>query len=309
MIMAKSPSLPNPRLARERRLHQPKAMKAKRKLKKSGLPPSIESYLDELNAYSPLSRGEEAVLARRIRQGDQAALDQLVNANLKFVVKVAQSYQGKGLPLEDLISEGNVGLIKAAQRFDETKGFKFISYAVWWIRQAILQALTAHTRVVRLPLNRVHAVLKVARAAEELMNKLGREPDTYELAKQTRMKERDVVDALANGKYDLSLDHPVGDDDHDNLIDFLISDRYAAPDEALMHESLQAGVDKAISNLEPRSAEIMRRYFGLNGYSPHSLGMIGEQLRLTRERIRQIKARALKSLRQKPSVRNLRKYV
>lgn len=270
---------------------------------------SIEKYLEEIGGYSPLSPEEEIELARRIRKNDARALDKLVKANLRFVISVAKEYQGQGLPLQDLISEGNLGLIKAAQRFDETRGFKFISYAVWWIRQSILQALAEQSRVVRLPLNRVGAINKVGRALEELEKRFGREPSMEEIADRMEMTSYEVADVLKTSARHLSLDEPFKEEEGNSLLDVLESDRYAPPDDTLMQESLQVEIDKVLSTLKPREAEIIKLYFGLDGDRPLTLEEIGEHFKLTRERVRQIKEKALRRLRHRSRLEPLRKYL
>ncbi len=270
---------------------------------------SIEKYLEEIGGYSPLSPEEEIELTRRIRKGDSEALDKLVKANLRFVISVAKEYQGQGLPLQDLISEGNLGLIKAAQRFDETRGFKFISYAVWWIRQSILQALAEQSRVVRLPLNRVGAINKVGRTLEQLEKEYGREPSMQEVAETMEMSTYEVADVLKTSARHLSLDEPFKEEDGNNLLDILESDRYAPPDEALMQESLKEEIDKVLMTLKPREAEIIRLYFGLDGDRPLTLEEIGEHFKLTRERVRQIKEKALRRMRHRSRLEPLRKYL
>ncbi len=270
---------------------------------------SIEKYLEEIGNYSPLSPEEEIELARRIRQGDTQALDKLVKANLRFVISVAKEYQGQGLPLQDLISEGNLGLIKAAQRFDETRGFKFISYAVWWIRQSILQALAEQSRVVRLPLNRVGAINKVGRTYEALEKRFGREPSMEEIAEEMEMTAFEVADVLKTSARHLSLDEPFKEEDGNSLLDVIASDRYSPPDEDLMKESLQVEIEKVLSTLKPREAEIIRLYFGLDGDRPLTLEEIGEHFKLTRERVRQIKEKALRRLRHRSRLEPLRKYL
>jgi RNA polymerase primary sigma factor len=284
-------------------------MAKKRKATENRTKQSIEKYLEEIGGYSPLSPEEEIELARLIRKGNAKALDKLVKANLRFVISVAKEYQGQGLPLQDLISEGNLGLIKAAQRFDETRGFKFISYAVWWIRQSILQALAEQSRVVRLPLNRVGAINKVGRALEELEKQFGREPSMEEIADKMEMTAYEVADVLKTSARHLSLDEPFKEDEGNSLLDILESDRYAPPDETLMQESLQVEIDKVLSTLKPREAEIIRLYFGLDGDRPLTLEEIGEHFKLTRERVRQIKEKALRRLRHRSRLEPLRKYL
>lgn len=286
-----------------------KQMAKKRKTAENRTKQSIEKYLEEIGGYSPLAPEEEVELARQIRKGNARALDKLVKANLRFVISVAKEYQGQGLPLQDLISEGNLGLIKAAQRFDETRGFKFISYAVWWIRQSILQALAEQSRVVRLPLNRVGAINKVGRALEELEKKFGREPSMEEIADKMEMTAYEVADVLKTSARHLSLDEPFKEDEGNSLLDILESDRYAPPDDTLMQESLQVEIDKVLSTLKPREAEIIRLYFGLDGDRPLTLEEIGEHFKLTRERVRQIKEKALRRLRHRSRLEPLRKYL
>lgn len=282
---------------------------AKRTEDKMSALASVGIYLDEITAYSPLSRGEEAELARRIQAGDAQALGKLVESSLKFVVSIAKNYQGQGLPLSDLISEGNVGLIKAAQRFDETRGYKFISYAVWWVRQAIMQALAEHARVVRLPLNRLNKLGQISHATEALQRKLGREPSMKELANALKLTEKQLADFMQHQAHELSLDQTSGEDEHDHLLNFVPSQEFVSSDQALLEESLQRDLDDLLAKLDNRTAEIMRRYFGLNGHRPHSLEMLGKHFRLTRERVRQIKQRALKNLHRSPQARALREYL
>lgn len=284
-------------------------MAKKKQISESRSKQSIEKYLEEIGGYSPLPPEEEIRLARLIRKNDAAALDKLVKANLRFVISVAKEYQGQGLPLQDLISEGNLGLIKAAQRFDETRGFKFISYAVWWIRQSILQALAEQSRVVRLPLNRVGAINKIGRALEQLEKAFGREPSMDEVAMKMEMTAYEVADVLKTSARHLSLDEPFKEEDGNNLLDVIESDRYAPPDNTLMKESLQVEIEKVLATLKPREAEIIRLYFGLDGDRPLTLEEIGEHFKLTRERVRQIKEKALRRLRHRSRLEPLRKYL
>ncbi|MFQ5674707.1 MAG: RNA polymerase sigma factor RpoD/SigA [bacterium] len=270
---------------------------------------SIEKYLEEIGGFTPLPPSEEIELTRRIRKGESRALDKLVKANLRFVISVAKEYQGQGLPLQDLISEGNLGLIKAAQRFDETRGFKFISYAVWWIRQSILQALAEQSRVVRLPLNRVGAINKVGRVLEKLEKRYGREPSMSEVAASMEMTDYEVADVLKTSARHLSLDEPFKEEEGNNLLDVLESDKYAPPDDSLMQESLKEEIDKVLVTLKPREAEIIRLYFGLEGDRPLTLEEIGEHFKLTRERVRQIKEKALRRMRHRSRLEPLRKYL
>ncbi|MDZ7723123.1 MAG: RNA polymerase sigma factor RpoD/SigA [candidate division KSB1 bacterium] len=271
--------------------------KKKRQKKEIRTKESIEKYLEEIGNFSPLPPEQEIELATRIHQDDQDALEDLVKANLRFVISVAKEYQGQGLPLQDLISEGNLGLIKAAQRFDETRGFKFISYAVWWIRQSILQALAEQSRVVRLPLNRVGAINKVGRALESLEKEYGREPSMNEIANKMEMTSYDVSDVIKTSARHLSLDEPFKEDEGNSLLDVLQSDRYEPPDGQLMRSSLRNEIEKVLSTLKSREAEIVKLYFGLDGDRPLTLEEIGEYFELTRERVRQIKEKALRRLR------------
>ena len=285
--------------------------KAQKKKKKGEIrsKESIEKYLEEIGNFSPLPPEREIELARRIRKGDEDALDTLVKSNLRFVISVAKEYQGQGLPLQDLISEGNLGLIKAAQRFDETRGFKFISYAVWWIRQSILQALAEQSRVVRLPLNRVGAINKVGRALEGLEKKYSREPSMDEIADRMEMTSFEVADVLKTSARHLSLDEPFKEDEGNSLLDVLESDRYSPPDGDLMRASLREEIDKVLGTLKDREAEIVKLYFGLLGDRPLTLEEIGEYFQLTRERVRQIKEKALRRLRHRSRLEPLRKYL
>ena len=270
---------------------------------------SIEKYLEEIGGFSPLPPEQEVSLARRIHKGDEEALENLVQANLRFVISVAKEYQGQGLPLQDLISEGNLGLIKAAQRFDETRGFKFISYAVWWIRQSILQALAEQSRVVRLPLNRVGAINKVGRALEALEKEYGREPSMDEIATKMEISTVDVADVFKTSARHLSLDEPFKEDEGNSLLDVLESDRYEPPDGDLMRDSLKTELTKVLDTLKAREAEIVKLYFGLDGDRPLTLEEIGEYFELTRERVRQIKEKALRRLRHRSRLDPLRKYL
>ncbi len=260
----------------------------------------LDQYLQEIAKIPLLTPEEEVELARRIKQGDQEALHKLVRANLRFVVSVAKKYQGQGLSLADLINEGNYGLIKAAQRFDETRGFKFISYAVWWIRQAILQALAEQSRVVRLPLNRIGTISKIRKTSARLAQEHERPPSVEELAEALNIDEEKVRDALKHTGRHLSMDAPFNENDDDNsLLDVLPNESDTSPDEPLMEESLKIDIERALSMLHPREAEITRLYFGIGREHPLTLEEIGQRFNLTRERVRQIKEKALRKLRQK----------
>ncbi len=242
---------------------------------------------------------EEVILAQRIREGDQTALQRLTNANLRFVVSVAKQYRNQGLTLGDLINEGNLGLIKAAKRFDETKGFKFISYAVWWIRQSILAAIAENSRIVRLPLNKLGQISKLNKTYSKLEQEFERDPTPEELSQEMDITLEKIGETFANSRYALSLDMPFQIESHDenNLLDVLDNGE-VAPDQSLIEESLSAEVRKALSILSERERAIIIFFFGIGGFSPASLEEIGERFNLTRERARQIKEKSLKKLRQ-----------
>lgn len=258
---------------------------------------SIRRYMNEIEKYTLLTANEENALAQQIRNGDAQAFEKLVTANLRFVVAVANKYQGFGLPLQDLISEGNLGLIKAAQKFDASRGFKFVSYAVWWIRQAILMALGEHGRIVRLPLNRLNMMRKIERTADALKQTLEREPSLEEIAQNAEMRMSEAWNALTASAFDVSLDATYRDNENQSLLDLLQSDQHTSPDAALLEESLQNEIGQMISTLTGRQADVIKMYFGLEGNDPQTLEQIGERLQLTRERVRQIKEAALKRLR------------
>ena len=259
----------------------------------------LDQYLQEIGQISLLKPGEEVELARRIKQGDGEALHKLVRSNLRFVVSVAKKYQGQGLTLSDLINEGNYGLMKAASRFDETRGFKFISYAVWWIRQAILHALAEQSRIVRLPLNRIGTISKIRKTSARLSQDLKRSPSVDELAAELDIKPHKVREAISQSARHISMDAPFGDDDDHSLLDLLPETDNASPDDQLMGESIRIDVERALVSLPPREAEITRLYFGIGHKHPKTLDEIGRRFGLTRERVRQIKERALRKLRQK----------
>ena len=269
---------------------------------------SLDTYLREIGEVPLLKPEEEVELARKIKQGDQEALEKLTKANLRFVVSVAKQYQGQGLSLGDLINEGNLGLLKAANRFDETRGFKFISYAVWWIRQSILQALAEQSRVVRLPLNRVGALNRIGRVFSILEQEFEREPSAAEIAAELNMTTKEVHDTLRFGGRHLSLDDSLGEE-HSRLLDTLPNGDSPPPDSALMRESLKLEIEEALATLDDREAEVLRLYFGLNGEHPLTLEEIGERFELTRERVRQIKEKALQRLRHTSRSRMLRAYL
>ncbi len=270
---------------------------------------SLEKYLQEIGEVDLLTTEEEIDLARRIRKGEQTALEKLTKANLRFVVSVAKQYQNQGLSLGDLINEGNLGLIKAAKRFDETRGFKFISYAVWWIRQSILQALAEQSRVVRLPLNRVGALNKIGKAYSNLEQTYEREPSPEEIADALDMTPFEVTDTLKMSGRHLSMDAPFNQGEDNRLLDILHNDLEPQPDNSLMSESLKKEVDRALATLSPREAEVIRLYFGLNIEHPLTLEEIGEKFSLTRERVRQIKEKAIRRLRHTSRSKALRTYL
>lgn len=270
---------------------------------------SLDKYLHEIGKVDLLTAEEEVTLARKIKEGDQEALAKLVKANLRFVVSVAKQYQNQGLSLPDLINEGNVGLIKAAQRFDETRGFKFISYAVWWIRQSILQALAEQARIVKLPLNKIGSINKVNRALAELEQRFEREPTIEELSEQLELAPEDIKEALRGNNRHLSMDAPLSQDEDSSMYDVLLSPDSPMPDKGLLNESLRREIERALSTLTPREANIIRLYFGLNGKHPLTLEEIGEEFDLTRERVRQIKEKALKRLKQTTRSKILKSYL
>lgn len=270
---------------------------------------ALSKYLDEIGNFDPLKPSEEINLAARVKQGDRRALKQLCEANLRFVVSVAKDYQGQGLPLTDLINEGNLGLIKAAERFDETRGFKFISYAVWWIRQSILQALAEHSRIVRLPLNRVGTISKITRAAEELEGSTERTPNEDEIADKLKIKTHEVADAVRISRRHHSLDAPFRDGEKNSLIDIIEDDGQRSPDSGLMEQSLQAEIQTALMTLKDRERDVIKMYFGIDREYALTLNEIGEEFNLTRERVRQIKEKAIRRLRHKSRSRKLRSYL
>ncbi len=270
---------------------------------------SLDKYLQEIGKVDLLTPDQEIELAIRIKKGDQIALEALTKANLRFVVSVAKQYQNQGLSLGDLINEGNLGLIKAAKRFDETRGFKFISYAVWWIRQSILQALAEQSRIVRLPLNRVGALNKIGKAYSNMEQELEREPSPAELAQELEMDVNEVADTLKISGKHVSMDAPFAQGEDNRLLDVLQNDQQPTPDYKLMTESLKAEIERALSTLTEREAEVIRLYFGLNKEHSLTLEEIGERFNLTRERVRQIKEKAIRRLRHASRSKNLRAYL
>ena len=252
---------------------------------------SLDKYLQEIGKEELITVEEEVELAQRIKKGDRAALEKLTRANLRFVVSVAKQYQNQGLSLPDLINEGNLGLIKAAEKFDETRGFKFISYAVWWIRQSILQALAEQSRIVRLPLNKIGSINKINKAYAKLEQEHEREPNASEIAGLLEITENEVKESMKNSGRHVSMDAPLVQDEDNNMYDVLRSDDSTTPESQLLYDSLKKEIDRAISTLTPREADVIRLYFGLNSKHPMTLEEIGEKFDLTRERVRQIKER------------------
>ncbi|MDH5397661.1 MAG: RNA polymerase sigma factor RpoD/SigA [Cyclobacteriaceae bacterium] len=270
---------------------------------------SLDKYLQEIGKVDLLTPDEEVTLAQRIKEGDQQALEKLTKANLRFVVSVAKQYQNQGLSLGDLINEGNLGLIKAAQRFDETRGFKFISYAVWWIRQSILQALAEQSRIVRLPLNRVGSLNKISKTFSELEQRFEREPSPDELAEVLEVTTAEVVDTMKISGRHVSMDAPFVQGEENSLLDVLENDMEVTPDQELMIDSLRREVQRALSTLTQREADVISLYFGLNGEHSMTLEEIGEKFNLTRERVRQIKEKAIRRLRHTSRSKALKPYL
>ena len=270
---------------------------------------SLDQYLKDISAYPLISRDEEAELARRIRQDDQEALDKLVRSNLRFVVSVAKKYQNQGVSLSDLINEGNLGLIRAAHKFDETKGIKFISYAVWWIRQAILQALAEQSRIVRVPLNRAGTLHRIGKRAAALLQELGREATHAEIAHGMDITEEEVAKTMSISQATLSLDAPMAPGEDNKLLDYLPDTINPTPDEQIFVKALTESIEEALSHLKERESKILRLYFGLDGNEPMTLEEIGALLGITRERVRQIKEKALSRLRHVSRARALESYL
>jgi RNA polymerase primary sigma factor len=270
---------------------------------------SLEKYLQEIGRVSLISAEEEVALAQRIKQGDKQALEQLTKANLRFVVSVSKQYQNQGLSLPDLINEGNLGLIKAAQRFDETRGFKFISYAVWWIRQSILQALAEQSRIVRLPLNRIGSINKINKAQAKLEQEYEREPNLEELSELLQLEKGEIVDSIKNAGRHISMDAPIAADEETSLLELLKSDEGKSPEKQLMHDSLKIEIERAISTLTLREANILRWFYGLGNRPAKTLEEISMEYELTRERVRQIKEKAIRRLKQTSRSKMLKTYL
>ncbi|MBS2099125.1 sigma-70 family RNA polymerase sigma factor [Carboxylicivirga linearis] len=271
--------------------------------------PSLDKYLHEIGKVRLLTAEEEVSLAKKIKTGDNKALEQLINSNLRFVVSVSKQYQNQGLSLPDLINEGNLGLIKAAQRFDETRGFKFISYAVWWIRQSILQALAEQARIVRLPLNKIGSINKVNNAFSRLEQDFQREPTAEEIAKVLEIAPKEVGEALKVSSRHLSMDAPLKKDEDNTLYDVLLSSDTISPDTHLLDDSLRKEIERSLATLSTRESDIIKLYYGLNGEPPYSLEEIGKLFNLTRERVRQIKEKAIKRLKNTYRSKILRSFL
>jgi RNA polymerase primary sigma factor len=270
---------------------------------------SLDKYLQEIGKVDLITAEEEVELAQKIRAGDENALDKLTKANLRFVVSVAKQYQNQGLTLPDLINEGNLGLIKAAKRFDETRGFKFISYAVWWIRQSILQALAEQSRIVRLPLNKIGSINKINKMYAFLEQANERVPSAEEIAKELDMTISDVKESMKNSGRHVSMDAPLVEGEDSNLYDVLRSGESPNPDKNLLHESLRTEIERALETLTPREADVVRLYFGLGEKHAMTLEEIGETFDLTRERVRQIKEKAIRSLKHTSRSKILKTYL
>jgi len=275
----------------------------------SGSNRSISLYLSEIGRYEPLPPEREVELAIRIQKGDDLAMKELIESNLRFVVSVAKKYQGNGLSLADLINEGNLGLIKAAKRFDHSRGFKFISYAVWWIRQSILQALAEQARLIRLPLNRVGTITKITRVAEKLEAEIERSPKANEISHQLEMSSEDVISAMQYSRRHSSLDTPFQDGEDNSLMDVLENPQDMNPDDMLMRESMKEDVLSSLDTLSERERAVIEMYYGIGRESALTLNEIGEEFSLTRERVRQIKAKAIQRLGHKSRSKMLRKYL
>ena len=271
--------------------------------------PSLNKYLQEIGKVELITAEEEVDLTRRIHNGDLNARDRLINANLRFVVSVSKQYQNKGMSLPDMINEGNLGLIKAAERFDETRGFKFISYAVWWIRQSILQAIAEQDRIVRLPLNRFSHINKIKRTINVLEQKYERKPTTLEIAQALELAPTDVMIAIKNAGRYISLDAPLVQDEEGSMYDVLFSENASSPDKELLTDSLKKEIERALNKLTQREANIITLYFGLSGKHAHTLGEISEKYNLGRERVRQIKKKAIRRLKHTTISRILKTYV
>ena len=270
---------------------------------------SLDKYLQEIGKVELITAEEEVQLAKKIKEGDEIALERLTKANLRFVVSVAKQYQNQGLSLPDLINEGNLGLIKAAQRFDETRGFQFISYAVWWIRQSILQALAEQSRIVRLPLNKIGSINKINKAYAKLEQENERDPSADEIASVLDMSLNDVRESQRNAGRHVSMDAPLLEGEDSNLYDVIMSGESPSPEQSLMNSSLRTEIERSLTTLTDREADVIKLYFGLDGTHPMTLEEIGEKFDLTRERVRQIKEKAIRRLKHTSRSRILKTYL
>ena len=270
---------------------------------------SVNKYLIEINKFDLISAEREVELAILIRKGDEQALNELTNANLRFVISVAKQYQNQGLPFSDLINEGNLGLLKAARRFDETRGFKFISYAVWWIRQGIVQAISENSRIVRLPLNKITILAKIKQSTSFFEQKYNRPPTAIEISDIIEVPIKEVELCIKNSKHSVSMDSPLSDDTDTNLLNFLKTDEFDPPDTSLLVNSLKIDLETAVNSLSEREAEIIKLHYGIGGISSMTLTEIGQLLDITRERVRQIKGIALSKLKKHGSSNLLIKYL
>ncbi|MGB0427875.1 MAG: sigma-70 family RNA polymerase sigma factor [Flavobacteriales bacterium] len=270
---------------------------------------SLDKYLQEIGKVELITAEQEVELAQRIREGDQVALEKLTKANLRFVVSVSKQYQNQGLSLPDLINEGNLGLIKAAQRFDETRGFKFISYAVWWIRQSILQALAEQSRIVRLPLNKIGSINKINKTYAALEQNYEREPSSHEIAESMEITETEVKEFRRNSGRHVSMDAPLVEGEDSSLYDVVSSNESPNPDKELLMDSLRIEIERALTTLNEREADVVRLYFGLGSEHPMTLEEIGETFDLTRERVRQIKEKAIRRLKHASRSKILKTYL
>lgn len=272
---------------------------------------SLDKYLQEISKFELISAEEEVELAQRVREGDEVALQRLTKANLRFVISVSKQYQNQGLSLPDLINEGNLGLIKAAQRFDETRGFKFISYAVWWIRQSILQAIAEHARIVRLPLNKIGSINKVNKAFSKLEQEFERNPSNHEIAEELDTSVSDVKKSLSIAGRHVSMDAPLSkdDDSSSDMYEVFISEDGTSPDDDILAQSLKDEIERSLSTLSTREAEVIKLYYGIDQRYPLTLEEIGGKFDLTRERVRQVKEKGLRKLKQKSRSNLLKNYL
>jgi len=312
--LAKTKQVQGASVKEEKNVQGKTATAKKEPIKKKAKPSKVSSgsismYLAEIGKFNPLPPQREVELAIRIQDNDERAMKELVEANLRFVVSVAKKYQGNGLSLADIINEGNMGLIKAAKRFDHTRGFKFISYAVWWIRQSILQALAEQSRLIRLPLNRVGTITKITRAAEKLESEVERQPKGDEIGAQLEMSGDEVLMAMQYSRRHSSLNSPFQEGENSSLLDIIQDSEAEEPEAKIMMESMSEEVNGALDTLSERERVVLEMYFGINRDSAMTLNEIGEEFDLTRERVRQIKEKAIQRLRHRSRSKNLRRYL